>query len=551
MFRSFNLRLLLIPAFLILALIVGVLSKQTSLAQISSTQTSPTQTLLTQISPTQTLLTQTSQAISIPWLSTSGLYIKDSSGNNVILRGVSLVDVSVANSRTRNVNALIDMATDNADGWYAHVVRLPVYPDAIDGQPGWKANPDAYFTKYLDPAVQHCISKQIYCIIDWHYIKDYNSSDVDTATRAFWNYVAPKYASTPNVIFELYNEPIYPDSWSTWKKTAQPWVDTIRAAAPKNLILIGGPRWSQNVADAATSPFTGSNLVYVAHIYPGHGDQSVWDSWFGDSSSTVPYFITEWGWQQGGNVPTSGTKSGYGIPFSAYLDSKGVSWTAWVFDDYWQPIMFDTSWNLLGGEAYMGQFTKDFLYQHRNDYFPGGITSSTATSRSDNPTAIFANTRITPTNTPASIGTLRVQLVTGEIDNNQQSSFHFRIKNTGSSKQSNISVQIYFSTDGSQAASSCVLEKYYDQSGAAIVSGPTLAFGTTYYFTVNYGTATLPAGAAWEYHTALRLNNWTSNYSGTNDWWHATGTLPTSYIDWTNIPAYMSGFRVWGTEPAR
>jgi hypothetical protein len=94
-----------------------------------------------------------------------------------------------------------------------------------------------------------------------------------------------------------------------------------------------------------------------------------------------------------------------------------------------------------------------------------------------------------------------------------------------------------------------VLEKYYDQSGVATVSGPTLASGSTYYFTVNYGTTALPAGAAWEYHTALRLNNWASQYSGTNDWWHTTGALPASYIDWTNIPSYVSGSLVWGTEP--
>ncbi len=371
MFRYANLRLLLILVLLVITLILGVLSIQTSSTKVLPTQTLPSQILPTQTSFTQTLPAQTSQANNTAWLSISDRYIKDSNGKNVILRGVSLVDVSVANSRTRNANALIDMATDNGNGWYARVIRLPVYPDAIDGQPGWNTDPDAYFTKHLDPAVQHCISKQIYCIIDWHYIKDYNSGDVDKATRAFWNYVAPKYAGTPNVLFELYNEPIYPDSWSTWKTTAQPWVDIIRVAAPKNLILIGGPRWSQNVAEAATSPFTGINLVYVAHIYPEHGGQNVWDSWFGDSSSTVPYFITEWGWQQGGSIPTSGSKSEYGVPFSAYLDSKGVSWTAWVFDEYWQPIMFDENWNLLGGEAYMGQFTKDYLYKHRNDNLPG------------------------------------------------------------------------------------------------------------------------------------------------------------------------------------
>ena len=96
MFRYVNLRSLPISLFLVIELILGVLP------------------------------TQTAHAVSTPWLSISGRYIKDPSGNNVILRGISLVDVSVANSRTRNANALIDMATDNANGWYARVVRLPV-----------------------------------------------------------------------------------------------------------------------------------------------------------------------------------------------------------------------------------------------------------------------------------------------------------------------------------------------------------------------------------------------------------------------------------------
>jgi hypothetical protein len=161
------------------------------------------------------------------------------------------------------------------------------------------------------------------------------------------------------------------------------------------------------------------------------------------------------------------------------------------------------------------------------------------------------NTLIPPTstNTPASGGALKVQLKSGGTDNNQQSAFHYRVQNTGASAVSNISVRIYFTLDGSQAASKYVLEKYYDQSGAATISGPTQVSGSSYYFTVNYGTQSLPAGAAWEYHTALRLSDWSSNYVGTNDWWHTTGALPASYTDWANIPAYVSGSRVWGGEP--
>src|SRR5512138_956739 len=88
------------------------------------------------------LPTGVAQAINTPWLSVSGRFIKDPQGNTVVLRGVSLTDVSVADSRARNAVALINMATNEADGWYARVIRLPVYPNAIDQQPGWLANPD-------------------------------------------------------------------------------------------------------------------------------------------------------------------------------------------------------------------------------------------------------------------------------------------------------------------------------------------------------------------------------------------------------------------------
>jgi hypothetical protein len=103
--------------------------------------------------------------------------------------------------------------------------------------------------------------------------------------------------------------------------------------------------------------------------------------------------------------------------------------------------------------------------------------------------------------------------------------------------------------DGSQAASTYVLEKYYDQSGVATISGPTQVSGSSYYFTVNYGTTSLAAGGAWEFHTAMHLNNWGSSFSSSNDWWRSTGTLPASYSDWGNLPAYVSGSRIWGNEP--
>jgi hypothetical protein len=142
-----------------------------------------------------------------------------------------------------------------------------------------------------------------------------------------------------------------------------------------------------------------------------------------------------------------------------------------------------------------------------------------------------------------------VQLSGAGTDNSQQTAFRYRVQNIGTSAQPNISVRLYFTTDGSNAASAYVLEKYYDQSGVATVSGPTLATGNIYYFTVNYGTASLAAGSSWEYQTALHLSSWGSTYNGTNDWWHTAGALPASYTDWLSVPAYVSGSRTWGNEP--
>ena len=72
-------------------------------------------------------------AINISWLHTEGKYIKDDSSNIVILKGVSLIDLGVIDHDIWNKRGgkkakdLIDMATDANNGWYAKVIRLPVY----------------------------------------------------------------------------------------------------------------------------------------------------------------------------------------------------------------------------------------------------------------------------------------------------------------------------------------------------------------------------------------------------------------------------------------
>ncbi len=173
-----------------------------------------------------------------------------------------------------------------------------------------------------------------------------------------------------------------------------------------------------------------------------------------------------------------------------------------------------------------------------------------------NTAVAFTNT---PTRTPTLSGPtptvsasgLKIQLekAPNGSESNQRSDFYFRVVNTSATAKSGINARIYFTLDGSYSASQYVLEKYYDQSGAATVQSPALLSGSTYYFTINYGTASLPAGASWEFQATLHLSDWSSNLNFSNDWWHTTSPLPTTYTDWTRLPVYVNGVLVWGTEP--
>jgi hypothetical protein len=257
--------------------------------------------------------------------------------------------------------------------------------------------------------------------------------------------------------------------------------------------------------------------------------------------------------------------------FVDYLISKGIDdtiyWsinpesgdTGGLYTTPYDPVSNTGSWGTWGALD-----TRKMALVHRLWDVPvsGGdptttptvtaTVTATATICANCPTITTTPTRTvtnTPTITATPSGNLKVQLQTGGTDNNQQSAFRYRVQNTGTIAQANISVRLYFTTDGSNAASAYALEKYYDQSGVATLSGPTLASGNIYYFTVNYGTAALAAGSAWEYQTALHLSSWGSTYDGTNDWWHSSLAIPASYTDWPSVPAYVSASRVWGSEP--
>lgn len=296
-----------------------------------------------------------------PWLHVDGNLIKDTAGNLVTMRGVSIIAPEYATSNPYNPKTPADYIAwlaDSTRGWYSRILRIPVC--------GLNTNPSNAYN-FIDPLVQQAISLGLYVIIDFHNVTNYgNNGTSQTTVLNFWKYFAPKYADSSNVFFEVYNEPINPADWSQWKEFIQPVVNAIRAVAPKNLILMGSPQWSTYCNYAVSNPISGDNIVYVYHIYPNQGTPttSFLDSKFGNAAKSIPIMITEFGWNQDASYSdaiTYGKTSDWGIPFRTYIDAHPtISWVNWVFDNYWMPSIFDQNWDIMGDEN-QGEFIKRWL----------------------------------------------------------------------------------------------------------------------------------------------------------------------------------------------
>ena len=111
-------------------------------------------------------------------------------------------------------------------------------------------------------------------IIDWH---DHNAEKHEKEATKFFREMAKEYGEFPNVIFEIYNEPIAQD----WSQTIKPYHERIVKVIRKyssNLIVLGTRTWSQDVDEAAQDPVQGENLAYTIHFYANTHMQDLWQT---------------------------------------------------------------------------------------------------------------------------------------------------------------------------------------------------------------------------------------------------------------------------------
>ncbi len=208
----------------------------------------------------------------------------------------------------------------------------------------------------LDQVVAMANSHGLYVILDLHdYIKD--GSPYGTGANApkpesvaFWKAIATHYKNNTMVIFDLYNEPQFPDA-NTWLngggtqkgstgKTApiigmQALVNAVRSTGAHQILIISG------VHVAGTLRINDPNIMYTVHTFHKVvvGTPAIWNADWGTFLGHYPLYYGEWALLPNGSAPyycmtaTPENASQKVLNFLAYMDQNKMSWTAWQFDN--------------------------------------------------------------------------------------------------------------------------------------------------------------------------------------------------------------------------
>jgi endoglucanase len=250
-------------------------------------------------------------------LKVEGTKLVDKDGKPVVLRGMSF---GWHNWWPRFYNA--GTVKWLHGDWKCTVVRAAM---GVEPDKGYIKDPKGSVAS-IKAVVDAAIKEGIYVIIDWH------SHNIRLKeAKVFFSEMAGMYGKYPNVIYEIFNEPDQ-ETWEEVKAYSEEVIKTIRAIDPDNIILVGSPRWDQDIQLPAADPVKGyDNLMYTVHFYAGTHKQWLRDKTNEAIQKGLPIFISECaGMEASGDGPINYDEWQKWID---WMESKGLSWITWSVSD--------------------------------------------------------------------------------------------------------------------------------------------------------------------------------------------------------------------------
>ena len=273
----------------------------------------------------------TSNVPKVERLHVEGVALMNESGDTVELKGMSF-GWHCLWPRFYNADAVKHVVSD----WGAGIVRAAIGVELRAGNNQAKCyldDPD-FGKQCACTIVDAAIDNGVYVLVDWHA----HGLHTDAAVE-FFTYMATRYKGVPNVIYEIWNEPSYKDhvnqidyTWAEIKEYSETVIAAIRAVEKDAVIIVGTPRWSQNVDDAADDPITGhDNLMYTLHFYAGTHKE--WLRAKGDYaiSKGLALFVTECGGMNAdgqGPLDVESTET-----WIDWMDDNNISHIFWSISD--------------------------------------------------------------------------------------------------------------------------------------------------------------------------------------------------------------------------
>lgn len=303
----------------------------------------------------------------------SGNQFVNAAGKSVVFRGLNASDpAKLSNDKHWDKSYF-----EEIKNWGATLVRIPVHPMH------WRTLGTEKYLALLDEGVQWAGELGLYVIIDWHSIGNlrearftrasYNTTF--TETLEFWKTIAHHYKNNTTVaFFELFNEPTLDHgalgtcTWAQWKTMMEEMITLIRSHDAEAIPLVAGFNWAYDLTDVKNNPIAAEEIAYVSHPYPMKREkpwEPQWTTDWGFVAKKYPVFLTEIGFcgpdDKGAHIPVISDES-YGEAITAYADANNISYTVWVFDPQWSPMLF-SDWNYT--PTRQGKFFKAVLQRYK------------------------------------------------------------------------------------------------------------------------------------------------------------------------------------------